>query len=129
MLIQDSFWNKLRHKRTKTKYSFLLTLHSWERNLWYHKIKSSGEVDTSKFFVKRNKEKHLFRKFNWYWFNDSLLRKLDPDTLIVLKVEWVEQKRMISVEEALEVWKYLTYSKLWYEKQIFIPFERFYFYF
>lgn len=125
----DQFWNTLTFKRTKTRYTFILKLPNNDyksvRSLWYHKVSKRWEVDTSKLFVRRNEARHRFNKFSWYGFNDKMLQLLDNDCKIILKVEEYDIKRMITVWEALEVWKYLTFSAKGLETQVFVPFSNF----
>lgn len=74
-------------------------------------------------YVKR-KNKHIFAKLNAYWFNNMLLLSLDPDKKIYLQQE-DKSVLEITVKQAIDKWKYMNFSKDWFELQKFVPITEF----
>lgn len=75
------------------------------------------------FRVKRDPEKHTMRKLNAYWFNAdclNLIYKAKPDAIILVSQKNADLK--ITVQNALEVWTYLSFN---WELQLFIPKDKF----
>lgn len=87
------------------------------------KIREIGKVNLKEKFIeiKRNKEKHLFRKNNSYGFNEYLIKTsktFDNVKLIDDNGTYVFPKNTI-----LEKGKYLFFKEQGFEKQLFLPLE------
>lgn len=111
-LAEDKLWNKI-YQSWWAVFLFL----SWKgtRRLW--------EIYEWDLYVKR-KNKHIFNKYNAYWFNNMLLRKLDPAKKIFLQQE-DKSVLEITVWKAIEKWKYMNFVKDWFELQLFVPIQEF----
>lgn len=77
------------------------------------------------FRVKRDPERHTMRKLNAYWFNAdclNLIYKANKDAKILINQKDVLANLTITIEKALEVWKYLSFNG---ELQLFVPKDKF----
>lgn len=124
-MYKDQWWNTLRFRKTKTRFSFVLSLpsnkHKVFRVIAYHKIKNK-EVDKSVLYIKRKRQYHFMRKVQGYWFNDKMLRTVNPDTKIVIFLSDCLYNLETTAREILESQNatYLTFKWQWLETQVFM---------
>lgn len=105
---EDRFGNKL-YEKDKSIYLYLKE-NQQTRKLWA--ISPKWEL-----FIRRF-NKHIFRKFNAYWFNYNLLKQLSPDMKVIVKEEdWTILET--TVQEILTKWIARQYVQEWFELQIF----------
>lgn len=75
--------------------------------------------------VLRDRDEHFHIKTQSYWFSDILLQTLPPDTKIVLREKWGLIKYVTDIITILTEWQYLHFLSQWFEKQIFMPIDKF----
>lgn len=111
--ISDWNWNKIVSEQVKKWYKFYLYLvwAEYRRMIWHFKWWI--------LYLSRKPE-HLFVKTNSYGFNDQLIRKLDPETIVIISEKWVKSRLKTNVKQILEQWEYLFFLAQWFEKQIFL---------
>ena len=79
-----------------------------------------GDLHNGNLFVVRKPAQHIFRKFNAYGFNLTLIKILKPDAQIVVR-QYGDATLTTTAEQILNKWKVLNYLKDWFEAQIFMP--------
>lgn len=113
-LKQFLYYNKIKMEQIKMIWD---TVYVWAKKVWTYK--------NWHFITMRDPSKHTFIKLNAYWFNEAVLReikKYDPDSLIHVKQKWTKIELKIRVWKALEIGTYLVFN---WEKQVFIPKDKF----
>lgn len=113
MLIEDKRGNKIYDKES-TVFLFL---------------KQKGEtrrlctLKDGNIFVKK-KNRHIFRSLHAYWFNYELLKSLDIAWFInVWQEDWSHLKT--TIWNVIKNGKILNFWSEWFEKQIFLPIDKF----
>lgn len=79
-----------------------------------------GDIHSGNLYVVRKPAQHIFRKFNAYGFNLTLIKILKPDAQIVVR-QYGDATLTTTAEQILNKWKVLNYLKDWFEAQIFMP--------
>lgn len=70
-------------------------------------------------FIRRF-DKHIFRKLDAYWFNYSLLKRLNPEMRVVVKEEDGTLLNT-TAQDILQKWDNKRFVSDWFELQIFMP--------
>ena len=71
------------------------------------------------------KEKHIFHKNNSRWFNYAIISNLPKDMDVVVRREEYGKYYKMKVGEMLENWNFLHFLLNGYEKQYFVPMDKF----
>ena len=116
--IFDRYGNKIVIRDWKI--NIYLKLRDWEkREIWI--------IKNWKLIVRRDREKHLFQKINWYWYNSDLLHYLRDewnwDMVVITKQKKSKYYYISTVNNILNEWTYQTHIKDWYEVQIIMPLD------
>lgn len=110
--IEDKLGNMI-YEKSGTIYLYLKT--KGTRKLW--------ELFEDDLYVRRL-NKHIFRKYNAYWFNNLLLKHLNPTKKIFVKQEdWSVLEILIS--DAIAKGYYRGYHLDWFESQLLVPIKEF----
>ena len=112
---------KIIWKTIKWGKSYYLQLKSWEKRLLW-------SLTNRKVIVKRDKEKHLMRENNSYWFNYKRLKEwfLTDTEIILQEKDWKTKRELkTTVWEILEKGSFLHFLSQGFEKQIFLKRELF----
>ena len=81
------------------------------------------DYNNRRLVIKRNREKHLFRKSQSYGFNHAFLNNATRFDEIVLHDEYGTHKAQ--VKDILEYGDFLYFKQNQFEKQIFYPLSKF----
>lgn len=112
----DTHWNyisSVEMMNWKTKFVLFLK-DQGKRELWVL------SADKKILEVKRDPNRHTMMALDAYWFNDTLLRQLDPNTKVVVKQTWTKLKLTTTIEMILKKWTYKFFLTEWFERQIFL---------
>lgn len=112
----DTHWNyisSVEMMNWKTKFVLFLK-DQGKRELWVL------SADKKILEVKRDPNRHTMISLDAYWFNDTLLRQLDPNTKVVVKQTWTKLKLATTIEMILKKWTYKFFLTEWFERQIFL---------
>lgn len=112
----DTHWNyisSVEMKNWKTKFVLFLK-NQGKRDLWVL------SADKTILEVKRDPDRHTLYTLDAYWFNDWLLRQLDPNTKVVVKQKWTFLKLTTTIETILKKWIYKFFLIEWFERQVFL---------
>lgn len=118
---EDSYKNKLYSKHLKKWEALYIYLakNRETRKIWtYYEDKWILKVE-------RDRDEHYHIKTQSYWFSDIALKALPPDTKVVLKEKGWLIKYVADVLTILNEWQYLHFMSQWFEKQVFMPLEKF----
>lgn len=100
------------------KISIYLKNRDWEK-------RSIGVIKKGQLFIRRDKEKHLFSKIWWYWYNSDLLHYFNDswngDMPVITKQIKSKYFYKTTVKDIIEKGTYQTHIKDWYEVQIIMP--------
>jgi hypothetical protein len=99
-LVFKKWWNK--------ENIFLILDNGEFRSIWYMK--------NEKYYIKRDRNKHYFEYYKWYWYNKLLLDSLPWNTRLVLQEKW--NPRLCYTAMVEDITKHnQTTKQEWYEPQ------------
>lgn len=110
----------------KDNYGNLIYSKDWKIFLYLkekQQTRKLGQVFEWDLYCER-KNKHILKKYNAYGFNYELLKVLNPENYIFVKTE-LGIVMKIQIKQALNDGKFLFYLKDGFEKQLFVPLEKF----
>lgn len=118
-------------KQIFDRYGNKIVIRDWKINI-YLKLRDGEKreiwiIKNWKLIVRRDREKHLFQKINWYWYNSDLLHYLRDewnwDMVVITKQKKSKYYYISTVNNILNEWTYQTHIKDWYEVQIIMPLD------
>lgn len=79
-------------------------------------------VEDKVYYLKISKEKYIFLKLNAWGINEFILSNLQEDDIVIIKTE--KQTYESTIKNILENGQYYFFKKQGFEKQIFLPLEK-----
>ena len=79
-------------------------------------------VEDKVYYLKISKEKYIFLKLNAWGINEFILNKLQENDIVIIKTE--KKTYESTIKNILENSQYYFFKKQGFEKQIFLPLEK-----